>query len=139
MKIATVNGERVVHTQMTLILERATGPLPTCPAAGAARPTIEADGSSSRHEQPLRILLIVECAGGGTGRHVLDLAQSLIARGCDVHMLYSTGRIDSLFQQRLARIQNLNHTIVSMRTGPHPSDFSAVRAIRRYLRENGPF
>jgi len=91
------------------------------------------------HQTQLRILLIVECSGGGTGRHVLDLAQGLLSRGHEVHMLYSTNRIDRMFQDRLAEIPNLHQAIVPMRTGPHPSDFSAVRAIRRYLRQNGPF
>src|SRR6185437_3242872 len=87
----------------------------------------------------LRILMIVECSGGGTGRHVLDLSQCLIERGCEVHILYSRGRIDRMFETRLDAITSLYSQVVPMRTAPHPSDWSAWRAIRRYMRAHGPF
>lgn len=90
-------------------------------------------------QRPLRVLMVVESCAGGTGRHVLDLAERLIAAGHDVHLLYSTGRIGRFFLQRLPRIAGLKRSVVPMRTGIHPSDFTAVRAIRRYLREHGPF
>jgi glycosyltransferase involved in cell wall biosynthesis len=87
----------------------------------------------------MKILTLVESSGGGTGRHVLDLAQGLIARGVEVHMLYSTRRIDQLFSERLAKIRGLHHRPLDMRTAPHPSDFGFVRAARRYLKAHGPF
>jgi len=83
--------------------------------------------------------MIVECSGGGTGRHVLDLSQCLIERGCEVHILYSRGRIDRMFETRLDAITSLYSQVVPMRTAPHPSDWSAWRAIRRYMRAHGPF
>src|SRR4051812_6245864 len=113
-----------VHTQVKSILERST-------ATQAARSAESGHaGWPADHPRPLRALLVVECAGGGTGRHVLDLAEGLIARNCDVHMLYSTGRMDRMFETRLSQIKMLHRTIVPMRTGPHPGDFGAVRAIR---------
>jgi glycosyltransferase involved in cell wall biosynthesis len=87
----------------------------------------------------LRVLLVVESSAGGTGRHVLDLAQGLIARGCDVHLIYSTRRIDGTFQNRVNRIDGLHRVAIRMRTIMHPSDFGVVRAVKRYLREHGPF
>lgn len=120
-----------MHTQATPVLKRSAAP-------SIATPVVD-HRSSSAAARPLRILLIVECSGGGTGRHVLDLAEGLIARGCDVHMLYSEGRIDQMFKDRLAGIRNLHHKVVPMRTGPHPGDIGAVRTIRRYVRGNGPF
>ena len=33
--------------------------------------------------------MVVESCGGGTGRHVLDLSEGLLERGCDVHLIYS--------------------------------------------------
>ncbi|HEY8666897.1 MAG TPA: glycosyltransferase family 4 protein [Tepidisphaeraceae bacterium] len=87
----------------------------------------------------VRVLLVVESAGGGTGRHVLDLAEGLIARGCEVHLIYSTGRMDKLFEGRLSAMKTLRRHAIPMRTGIHPSDFAVARKIRNYLREHGPF
>jgi len=86
-----------------------------------------------------RILMIVESAAGGTGRHVLDLAEGMSARGHDVHVVYSTGRIDRFFQARLATLDHVRQLPVAMRTSIHPTDFRVVRTIRRYVREHGPF
>jgi glycosyltransferase involved in cell wall biosynthesis len=87
----------------------------------------------------LRILMIVESSGGGTGRHVLDLSEGLIQRDCEVHLIYSTGRIDKIFRERLDEIKDLRQMAIPMRTIPHPKDFTVVKAVRRYLREFGPF
>jgi glycosyltransferase involved in cell wall biosynthesis len=87
----------------------------------------------------LRVLLVVESSAGGTGRHVLDLAEGLTARGCEVHVIYSTTRVDRLFLDRLARLDRVRHVALPIRTSPHPADLSVVRAVRRHLREFGPF
>jgi glycosyltransferase involved in cell wall biosynthesis len=87
----------------------------------------------------LRILLVIECSGAGTGRHVLDLSECLIQRGCEVHVLYSRGRIDRMFEERLARIESLHQKVVPMTTAPHLSDWAALKAIKRYMRAHGPF
>jgi len=87
----------------------------------------------------LRILLIVESAAGGTGRHVLDLAEGLIRRGCDVHLIYSTGRTDRVFTDRLTSISGMRHLALKLRAPPNPGDIGACMAIRRYLRDFGPF
>jgi glycosyltransferase involved in cell wall biosynthesis len=86
-----------------------------------------------------RVLMVVESAAGGTGRHVLDLCVGLLARGGDVHLIYSTGRVDRAFLRRLAGLTDLPRMALPMRTGPHPADLTAVRAIRRYASEHGPF
>ncbi|MDB5318724.1 MAG: hypothetical protein JWN40_355, partial [Phycisphaerales bacterium] len=52
----------------------------------------------------LKVLMIVESSAAGTGRHVLDLAEGLIARGVEVHVIYSPLRADQLFLDRLAEI-----------------------------------
>lgn len=87
----------------------------------------------------LRVLLIVESSAGGTGRHVLDLAEGLTARGCEVHVIYSTRRLDKLFTERLAELQGVRHVALPIRTSPHPADLKTVRAARRYMRQFGPF
>jgi glycosyltransferase involved in cell wall biosynthesis len=95
--------------------------------------------SSAPGERPLRVLMIVESAAGGTGRHVLDLAEGMANRGHHVHVIYSTGRIDRFFQARLAALRGVRHLPLAMRTSIHPSDASVVCAVRRYARSHGPF
>jgi glycosyltransferase involved in cell wall biosynthesis len=87
----------------------------------------------------LRILMVVESAAGGTGRHVLDLSEGLMRRGCDVHLIYSTERVDVMFLARLAEIPHMSRLALPMRTNVHPSDWATVRRVRRYMRESGPF
>src|SRR5258706_8478189 len=82
----------------------------------------------------LKVLMVVESSGGGTGRHVLDLAEGLIARGVEVHVIYSPLRADQMFFDRLAEIDGPRTMSLPMRTCPHPQDICVVRAVRRYLR-----
>lgn len=89
--------------------------------------------------RPLRILMVVESSAGGTGRHVLDLCEGLTARGCEVHLVRSTRRVDRMFLERLATLPNVRELALPLRTSPHPSDLGAVRAVRRYVRDHGPF
>jgi glycosyltransferase involved in cell wall biosynthesis len=98
-----------------------------------------ADSSLATADRALRILLIVESSGAGTGRHVLDLASGLIARGCDVHLIYSTNRMDRAFSRRLADMRFLCKAVVPMRTSIHPQDILAVRSVFQYVRAAGPF
>jgi glycosyltransferase involved in cell wall biosynthesis len=90
----------------------------------------------------LRVLLVVEAAGGGTGRHVLDLAGGLAARGCEVHLLYSPVRMDKVFAERIDRLASdagMTCSALHVRSSIHPSDFAAALRVRRYLRTHGPF
>lgn len=87
----------------------------------------------------LRVLLVVESSAGGTGRHVMDLAEGLLARECEVHLIYSARRMDKMFADRLAKLETLKHVSLPMRRRIHPGDFGMARAVRRYLREFGPF
>lgn len=86
-----------------------------------------------------RVLMVVESSSGGTGRHVLDLCQGLAARGCDVHLLFSSGRVDRLFLDRLGTLDSVRSTPLPMKTCIHPCDAAAVLATRRYLKQFGPF
>lgn len=89
--------------------------------------------------RPLRVLLLVESSGAGTGRHVLDLAEGLSRRGCDVHLIYSPTRADQNFLTRLAELPLAGRSAIPMRTNAHPADWSVVRAVRGYGRKFGPF
>jgi glycosyltransferase involved in cell wall biosynthesis len=94
---------------------------------------------SADTRRALRVLLVVESSAGGTGRHVLDLAEGLAARGCVVHVIYSTVRLDKLFTDRLAELKGVRHIALPIRTSPHPADLRIVRAVRRHMRQFGPF
>jgi glycosyltransferase involved in cell wall biosynthesis len=97
------------------------------------------DDAPAPSARQLRILLIVESAAGGTGRHVLDLAEGLMQRGVEVHLIHSTRRIDPMFRDRLAALKSLHILPLPLRTSPHPTDWKMLRALRRYRREFGPF
>lgn len=86
-----------------------------------------------------RVLMIIESSAGGTGRHVLDLAEGLLARGCEVHLVWSSRRVDSLFQRRLESLAGARHISFPIRTAPHPSDLAIAWKLRRYMRQRGPF
>ena len=93
---------------------------------------------------PLRtacgVLMVVESSAGGTGRHVLDLSEGLIRRGCEVHLSYATGPgRPAVPGPPGAGSTGLRHAAVPMRTSIHPSDLGAVRAVRRYSRARGGF
>jgi len=95
-------------------------------------------GSASSHRRP-RVLLVVESAAAGTGRHVMDLASGLSARGCDVHVIHSSRRVDQPFLDRLDSLPEVRRASLPMRTAIHPADLFAVRAVRRFVRQHGPF
>jgi glycosyltransferase involved in cell wall biosynthesis len=91
----------------------------------------------------VKILLVLEAALGGAGRHVLDLAEGLLARGHEVHLVWSTLRADRSF---LSRLENLN--AATPRLHSHPlaidravgvSDISSYLALSRYVYQYGPF
>ncbi len=69
----------------------------------------------------------------------MDLAEGLLARGCDVHLLYSPIRIDETFRARINSMPGLKHVALPMHRSIRPNDLRAVRATRRYLRQFGPF
>lgn len=91
----------------------------------------------------MKILLIVEAALGGSGRHVLDLAEGLLARGNQVHLVYSPIRADRAFTAGTAALR-------ASRLGFHPhsipikrelglSDLRCFLALSLYLHRHGPF
>lgn len=87
----------------------------------------------------MKVLHVVEASGGGVGRHVLDLSEGLLSRGHEVHLSYSPRRADRFFRDRLSRLDGLRARAVDLRRRPHPSDLAGVRAVRRTLRDRGPF
>src|SRR4029077_5807315 len=66
-------------------------------------------------------------------------SEGLIGRGCDVHLIHSPHRADPFFRERLSRAGALQHASCPLRRNIHPSDLTALRSIRRYARDFGPF
>lgn len=81
----------------------------------------------------LRIALVLETSGGGSGRHVLDLARGLVARGHRVSVIYSPVRAEPRFVIALKAIEGVDVTELAMERSPSLSDFGAVRALRAMI------
>jgi glycosyltransferase involved in cell wall biosynthesis len=90
----------------------------------------------------IKVLLIVEAARHGCGRHVVQLTKGLLDRGHSVHLLYSPLGADSRFLSgvdQLACRKEFSPFRISMRRGPHPGDFGNYLAIRNYCQLHGEF
>lgn len=87
----------------------------------------------------MKILLILETSGGGSGRHVIDLARELIQSGHSVTVVYSGLRASSDFYQEINSIANLNLLRVDMRRSPCPGDVIALAKLHNILKTHGPF
>jgi glycosyltransferase involved in cell wall biosynthesis len=90
----------------------------------------------------MKLLEFVEAAATGVGRHVIDLSEGLLARGHEVHLLYSGLRSDNVFVSDLHRIRahrGLHLFHIPMQRKPSWNDVAVVGKLRRYLRRNGPF
>lgn len=85
--------------------------------------------------------MIVESFGGGVGRHCVDLVLGLHDLGHEVHLIYSAGRVDLGTTAGLAAIQTKRIPTyqVSMKSRPDSSDLAAIKEIRSYIKQHGPF
>jgi glycosyltransferase involved in cell wall biosynthesis len=95
--------------------------------------------SEPSHDAPPKVLIVVEAAGGGSGRHVIELAEGLVAAGCRVHLIYSELRMDANFRSGLAQLRGVRVLSVPMRREPHFTDLACLMRIRRYIRQAGGF
>jgi len=103
------------------------------PTRGAQSARAPAEG------RPLRILFALEAAGGGSARHVLDLAGGLLQRGHAVHLAWSPLRAEPAFVAAVRSLPGLVSHEVPMRRAPGAHDFGNARALRRILGRHGPF
>jgi glycosyltransferase involved in cell wall biosynthesis len=94
----------------------------------------------ARAESPIRrVCLVTESAGGGVGRHFLDLAAGLARRGIDVVAIYSPGRCDALFRQRKATVGAVRFVELPMRRAVQPGDAIDLWKLIGCIRRHGPF
>jgi len=87
----------------------------------------------------VRILLVIEPSGGGSGRHVIDLAQMLIDGGHAVSLIYSPTRAEPLFEAEAAALPLEHLERLPMRRAVGPSDVGVLFALRRLMARLGPF
>jgi len=88
---------------------------------------------------PLRIALVVEAMDTGIAQLVSLLASGLDKNGHEVHLLHSLRRTDREILRQLRTRSKVHCIAIDIARTVHRTDFSAGRAVRRYLRRNGPF
>ncbi|HEY2410912.1 MAG TPA: glycosyltransferase family 4 protein [Pirellulaceae bacterium] len=86
-----------------------------------------------------RVCLVTEAAGGGVGRHFLDLAAGLAQRNIEVVAIYSPGRCDASFQQSQRNVGGVQFVELPMRRAIHPLDAADLLKLTRCIRRHGPF
>lgn len=95
--------------------------------------------SEAGRAERMRVALVIESAGGGTGRHVLDLARGLSRRNHSVAVIYSPVRADAEFVAELHAIPCLTVHELPLRRSIGLHDVAHFRALSRLLSEIGPF
>lgn len=90
-------------------------------------------------QTPLKIALLLETSGGGSGRHVLDLAAGMAAAGHDVTVIWSQVRAQDDFRAQLLALTNVKNLTLEMHRAVGAADFTSLRAMGALLRAHGPF
>lgn len=87
----------------------------------------------------LRILLVIEPSGGGSGRHVVDLARALIGSGHQVSLIWSPIRAEPWFLAAVAALPLHADERLPMRRSVGPWDVATLHALNRLIARLGPF
>lgn len=90
-------------------------------------------------DRPLRVLLITQVAGGGVGRHFVDLAQGFAARNLDVVGIHPTGKLDAHFADHLYREGLPPMHALHMGRNLHPRDAVDLWQLVRKIKSLGRF
>jgi glycosyltransferase involved in cell wall biosynthesis len=91
---------------------------------------------------PVKVAQILESAGGGVGRHVIDLVSALSQDSrFEVHLIHSAERMDERYRLGMGSFASSVHIReISMTRAIQPlRDLRSLLAIYRYLRQHGPF
>jgi glycosyltransferase involved in cell wall biosynthesis len=105
----------------------------------APRRPAKPPGPETMKPKRFRVLHVVEASFAGVGRHVLDLAQELAVREHDVHIAYSPLRAEDRFLEELRTNARVKSVPIAMTRSPTLRDIFAARAVRKYLKLQGPF
>jgi glycosyltransferase involved in cell wall biosynthesis len=86
-----------------------------------------------------RVVLVCEATGGGVGKHVLDVAERLPARGFDTMLVHGTRRAEDEFSDRVSRHRQFGYqtAVVDVDRAPGPRDLVGVVQVRRAVRSFG--
>jgi len=87
----------------------------------------------------MRVLLVLEACSGGAGRHVVDLAGGLTARGHDVSLAYSPARAEPWFLNAISAVQGLVLYRLPMHRSLSFGDVGACRQLRRLVNKTGSY
>lgn len=87
----------------------------------------------------MRILLVIEPSGGGSGRHVVDLARALIGSGHQVSLIWSPIRAEPWFLAAVAALPLHADERLPMRRSVGPWDVATLHALNRLIARLGPF
>jgi len=87
----------------------------------------------------LRVMLAMEAAGGGAGRHVLDLAEGLLSRDHEVCLVYSADRAEDWCGEAIRAMPALTTRQLPMRRAVGTDDVQLTLQLRRLIDEIGPF
>ena len=93
----------------------------------------------TRRGTGVRLVLVCEAAGGGVGKHVLDLAERLPPLGFEVMVVHSARRADPDFADRLSQHARHRYHVahVDVHRAPGPRDVVGVLQLRRAVRKFG--
>lgn len=86
-----------------------------------------------------RVVLVCEAAGGGVGKHVLDVAERLPRLGFDVLVVHSARRAEPDFVERVSRHDSLGYDVahVDVDRAPGARDLLGAMQLRRAVRAFG--
>lgn len=87
----------------------------------------------------LKIALIIEPSGGGSGRHVLDLAKGLSDAGHSITIFWSPVRAESEWVTKVKELRNVHNHNVDLYRSVGFHDFVSLKSLRRELKRLGPF
>lgn len=89
-------------------------------------------------KDPLRILLVTEPSGGGSGHHVAQLANGYALRGHKVTLVYSQTRAESGFVEYVKSIPSISLHQVKMHRSPNIEDIISAVTLNNIILRCGP-
>jgi glycosyltransferase involved in cell wall biosynthesis len=87
----------------------------------------------------LKICFIQEPLHAGVGRHTVDVARDLAARGHEIHIVYSPVRLEQRYLGELSQHSRIHCHAIKMQPGLCLGDLQAFWRVMRYVKKHGPF
>jgi len=87
----------------------------------------------------LKICFVQEPMHAGVGRHTVDVARDLAARGHEIHVIYSPVRLEQRYLCELGEHPRIQCHAVEMQPGLCLGDIRAFWRVRNCVKKHGPF